>query len=207
MPLDEDFDRWFMSLLEEGDLDKVCREATVERMNEAGGGGTSNSAVNHPVVLLRSLDADRFDWLSWDSVSDTGIAVSRLPPNLNHGRHLQTVFTAGIPSAPVPVEVACSLVVSDPADVTVDLDQEAIVVMLTEEKLPELLEARGITGFEDLTLAMSVGSPLFAECEQELIGRLNMIAWILALGGIGLILLDVLRERGMLGGAKPKDDD
>ena len=39
--LDEDFDRWFMALLEEGDLDKVCREATVERMNEAGGGGTT----------------------------------------------------------------------------------------------------------------------------------------------------------------------
>lgn len=39
--LDEDFDRWFMGLLEEGDLDKVCREATVERMNEAGGGGTT----------------------------------------------------------------------------------------------------------------------------------------------------------------------
>lgn len=39
--LDEDFDRWFMALLEEGDLEKVCREATVERMNEAGGGGTT----------------------------------------------------------------------------------------------------------------------------------------------------------------------
>ncbi|MEQ8787243.1 MAG: hypothetical protein RIC55_13140 [Pirellulaceae bacterium] len=39
--LDEDFDRWFMALLEEGDLDKVCREATVERMNAAGGGGTT----------------------------------------------------------------------------------------------------------------------------------------------------------------------
>lgn len=39
--LDADFDRWFMALLEEGDLDKVCREATVERMNEAGGGGTT----------------------------------------------------------------------------------------------------------------------------------------------------------------------
>ena len=39
--LDEDFDRWFMALLEEGDLDKVCREATVEKMNAAGGGGTT----------------------------------------------------------------------------------------------------------------------------------------------------------------------
>jgi protocatechuate 4,5-dioxygenase beta chain len=39
--MDEAFDAWFMELLEEGDLDKVCREATVERMNEAGGGGTT----------------------------------------------------------------------------------------------------------------------------------------------------------------------
>ncbi len=39
--LDEEFDRWFMQLMEEGDLDKVCREATVERMNAAGGGGTT----------------------------------------------------------------------------------------------------------------------------------------------------------------------
>ena len=39
--LDEKFDRWFMDLLGNGDLDRVCREATVERMNEAGGGGTT----------------------------------------------------------------------------------------------------------------------------------------------------------------------
>ncbi len=39
--VDEKFDRWFLSLLEEGDLDKLCREATVERMNAAGGGGTT----------------------------------------------------------------------------------------------------------------------------------------------------------------------
>lgn len=39
--LDEAFDRWFMRLMEEGDLDKVCREASVERMNAAGGGGTT----------------------------------------------------------------------------------------------------------------------------------------------------------------------
>ncbi|MBT3699902.1 MAG: hypothetical protein HOE62_01635 [Alphaproteobacteria bacterium] len=39
--LDENFDRWFMDLLAEGDLDKVVREATIEKMNEAGGGGTT----------------------------------------------------------------------------------------------------------------------------------------------------------------------
>ncbi len=39
--LDEDFDRWFLELLVQGDEDKVKREATVERMNAAGGGGTT----------------------------------------------------------------------------------------------------------------------------------------------------------------------
>lgn len=39
--MDEEFDAWFMDLIAEGDIDKVCREATVERMNEAGGGGTT----------------------------------------------------------------------------------------------------------------------------------------------------------------------
>jgi aromatic ring-opening dioxygenase catalytic subunit (LigB family) len=39
--LDADFDRWFMDLLAEGDVDKMLKEATIERMNAAGGGGTT----------------------------------------------------------------------------------------------------------------------------------------------------------------------
>lgn len=39
--LDEAFDRWFLDLMEESDEDRVVREATVERMNAAGGGGTT----------------------------------------------------------------------------------------------------------------------------------------------------------------------
>jgi aromatic ring-opening dioxygenase catalytic subunit (LigB family) len=39
--LDEDFDRWFLQLMEHSDEARVVREATVERMNEAGGGGTT----------------------------------------------------------------------------------------------------------------------------------------------------------------------
>jgi aromatic ring-opening dioxygenase catalytic subunit (LigB family) len=35
------FDRWFLELMEAGDEDRVIREATVERMDEAGGGGTT----------------------------------------------------------------------------------------------------------------------------------------------------------------------
>lgn len=39
--VDEEFDRWFLGLLEEGDPDKVLREATIERMAAAGEGGTT----------------------------------------------------------------------------------------------------------------------------------------------------------------------
>lgn len=39
--MDAKFDRWFLDLMEESDPERVVREATVERMNEAGGGGTT----------------------------------------------------------------------------------------------------------------------------------------------------------------------
>lgn len=39
--MDDTFDRWFLDLISESDADRICREATVERMNEAGGGGTT----------------------------------------------------------------------------------------------------------------------------------------------------------------------
>ena len=39
--VDEKFDRWFLGLLEAGDSARVLREVTVERMMEAGDGGTT----------------------------------------------------------------------------------------------------------------------------------------------------------------------
>ena len=39
--VDEEFDRWFLALLEEGDPEKVLRECTMEKMVAAGDGGTS----------------------------------------------------------------------------------------------------------------------------------------------------------------------
>ncbi len=38
--VDEKFDRWFLSLLEEGDAARTLREASIERMIAAGDGGT-----------------------------------------------------------------------------------------------------------------------------------------------------------------------
>jgi aromatic ring-opening dioxygenase catalytic subunit (LigB family) len=39
--VDEEFDRWFLALLEDGDADRIGREATIERMAAAGDGGTT----------------------------------------------------------------------------------------------------------------------------------------------------------------------
>lgn len=39
--VDEEFDRWFLALMEEGDPEKVLRECTIEKMVAAGDGGTS----------------------------------------------------------------------------------------------------------------------------------------------------------------------
>lgn len=39
--MDPAFDRWFLALMEASDEERVVREATIERMNEAGGGGTT----------------------------------------------------------------------------------------------------------------------------------------------------------------------
>ena len=39
--VDEEFDRWFLTLLEEGNPEKVLRECTPEKMSAAGDGGTS----------------------------------------------------------------------------------------------------------------------------------------------------------------------
>jgi hypothetical protein len=39
--MDAAFDEWFLKLMEESDPERVVREATIERMNESGGGGTT----------------------------------------------------------------------------------------------------------------------------------------------------------------------
>ena len=39
--VDETFDRWFLDLLGTGDVERILAEATIERMEAAGGGGTA----------------------------------------------------------------------------------------------------------------------------------------------------------------------
>ncbi len=71
----------------------------------------------------------------------------------------------------------------------------AIAEMLTGETLPPVLKDRGIANLEDLCEAVDENGELHAICMEELIGSSNIIAWCLALAGIALILLDIIRER------------
>lgn len=66
--VDEAFDRWFLDLLAAGDPARVLREATVERMEAAGGGGTAEllswmvamavaeNKAAHPVFYVPSVE-------------------------------------------------------------------------------------------------------------------------------------------------------
>jgi len=81
---------------------------------------------------------------------------------------------------------------------------KAIADMLTSETLPPLLQEHKISNLDDLALALSQEGGLSAACEEELVGTWSTAAWVLALCGIGLIILDMLREKGMLPGGKPR---
>jgi len=80
---------------------------------------------------------------------------------------------------------------------------KAIADMLTSETLPPLLQEYRISNLDDLALTLGQEGGLSAACEKELVGTWSTAAWVLALGGIGLIILDMLREKGMLPGGKP----
>src|SRR5262249_52674999 len=51
--IDEAFDRWFLDLVASGDHDKLLKELTLERMEAAGSGGTSE--VLSWVVVLGAI--------------------------------------------------------------------------------------------------------------------------------------------------------
>ncbi|MEM7352669.1 MAG: kelch repeat-containing protein, partial [Acidobacteriota bacterium] len=88
---------------------------------EASGGGTGSSAVNYPLVRLRSISTGEPIWLVPDpqeSFQD-GLTVSE-PPPIYPGPHWLTVITAGVPSEARQVEVECGLTITrSPIDQTV----------------------------------------------------------------------------------------
>lgn len=106
-------------------------------ISEAGSGNTSSSAVNYPLVQLRTLDGSQHTWLVPDppvSFWDDPITLefSDLPPTLNPGHHLLTVVTAGVASEPVGVTFECSLDITDPEDQTAGIGSTATFTVDTQ---------------------------------------------------------------------------
>ena len=60
--VDEQFDRWFLELLAKGDHDTILREVTLERMEEAGSGGTAELLA---WILVLAFTAGAADVLAY----------------------------------------------------------------------------------------------------------------------------------------------
>lgn len=88
--VDEEFDLWFLRLLAEGDHQRILREATIERMEAAGAGGTAE--LLSWIVALGSVGSGGAkilgytawdQWrcgigaVSWDIVTDMAVKQAR----------------------------------------------------------------------------------------------------------------------------------
>ena len=78
--IDDDFDQWFLDLMAEGDHEKVLRECTFEKMEEAGSGGTVEliawilvmAATEGPATVLDYVKSYSWrcasGWVVWPKV-------------------------------------------------------------------------------------------------------------------------------------------
>ena len=74
--VDEEFDRWFLDLLKHGDHEALLRECTLERMEEAGSGGTAELLAWVAVLPFTTGPADVLTYMpaiAWRS--GTGMVV------------------------------------------------------------------------------------------------------------------------------------
>jgi len=74
--VDEEFDRWFLDLLKRGDHAALLRECTLERMEEAGSGGTAELLAWFVVLAMTRGPADVLAYMpavAWRS--GTGMVV------------------------------------------------------------------------------------------------------------------------------------
>ncbi|MCG8462963.1 MAG: hypothetical protein MI919_42305, partial [Holophagales bacterium] len=90
---------------------------------EASGGNThQSSAVSQPIVSMIPVDGSRQAWLSATTESRAAdgvhsLRIRTIPPIFHPGPHLITVFSSGTPSAPVVVDLQCSLEIDEqPSD-------------------------------------------------------------------------------------------
>ncbi len=68
LSIDEEFDRWFLSLLADGDHEQVLRQATHERMEAAGAGGTAE--LLSWLVVMGAIGEHPCDVLCYEAVPD-----------------------------------------------------------------------------------------------------------------------------------------
>jgi protocatechuate 4,5-dioxygenase beta chain len=74
--VDEEFDRWFLALLKDGDHERLLRECTLERMEAAGSGGTAELLAWIAVLAMTRGPADVLAYMpaiAWRS--GTGMVV------------------------------------------------------------------------------------------------------------------------------------
>jgi aromatic ring-opening dioxygenase catalytic subunit (LigB family) len=68
LSIDEEFDRWFLELLAEGDHEKVLREATHAKMEAAGAGGTAE--LLSWLVVMGAIGERPCEVLCYEAVPD-----------------------------------------------------------------------------------------------------------------------------------------
>jgi aromatic ring-opening dioxygenase catalytic subunit (LigB family) len=68
LAIDEEFDRWFLGLLADGDHEEVLREATHERMEAAGAGGTAE--LLSWLVVMGAIGERPCEVLCYEAVPD-----------------------------------------------------------------------------------------------------------------------------------------
>ncbi|HEX9736139.1 MAG TPA: kelch repeat-containing protein [Thermoanaerobaculia bacterium] len=105
----------------------------------ASQGNARDSAVDLPLVQLRSLEDERLFWLApargaWPDFSGetATLRVRELPADLQPGWHALTVYAAGLPSETRFVEVGCGLAVdAPPRDATAAIGATATFTVRT----------------------------------------------------------------------------
>jgi aromatic ring-opening dioxygenase catalytic subunit (LigB family) len=68
LSIDDEFDRWFLDLLAAGDHERILREATFERMEKAGAGGTAE--LLSWLVVLGAIGERPCEVLCYEAVSE-----------------------------------------------------------------------------------------------------------------------------------------
>jgi len=68
LEIDDEFDRWYLDLLVEGNHERVLREVTLERMEQAGAGGTAELLAW--TVVMGAIGEKPCEALCYEAVPD-----------------------------------------------------------------------------------------------------------------------------------------